>query len=264
MDKKIAVIGGGNMGGALIEGWLASGRVAPARIMVADAAETSRVRFKAMGLKTFDDNRAAVRGADIVVVAVKPWLTEAVAGEISPAMEPGAIVVSVAGGIPLGDLAGFFDPGRRIFRVIPNIAAALGESMTFVATVCEDKASIQTVTELFEGVGETALIPENMINAATIVGSCGTAFALRYLRATMEASIQMGLSAPLARKVAAQTIKGAAQLMLQTDLHPEAAVDRVTTPGGTTIVGLNAMEKNGFSSAVIEGHLAVWERMKKS
>ncbi len=262
MSKKIAVIGGGNMGGALIEGWLASGRIAKIDLVVADASEASRKRFEAMGLTTFSDNKAAVSESDIVIVAVKPWLVEAVAGEIAKSLNDKALIVSVAAGVPLADLQKNFGTGRICFRVIPNIAASLGESTTFVSTDSQEDTNIQTVLDLFKLVGEAALIPEKLLDAGTIVGSCGTAFALRYLRAAMEAGIQMGLSAPLARTVVAQTMKGAAELMLRSDLHPEAMVDRVTTPGGTTIVGLNALEVNGFSAAVIEGHLAVYRHKK--
>jgi pyrroline-5-carboxylate reductase len=260
--KKITVIGAGNMGGALIEGFLKSGKLTARHIAVADASEASRKRFEALGATGFADNRKAVEGADIVILAVKPWLIDAVTEEIAGALSPNAIVVSVAGGVPLETLKSRLGK-TACFRAIPNIAAALGASMTFAAHDPSDASRAREVTELVALVGEAAVIPEKQLDAAMITGSCGTAYALRYLRAAMEASLEMGLSAELSRRVAAQTIKGAAELILHSTTHPEQLVDQVTTPGGSTIVGLNALELNGFSGAVIEGHLAVWRRMKK-
>jgi pyrroline-5-carboxylate reductase len=262
MNKKTAVIGGGNMGGALIEGWLKSGKLTTSQIVVADASEASRRRFQEMGLTTFADNGQAVRQAGIVLVAVKPWYVEEVARGIRSSLEPGAIVVSVAAGVTLRALNEVLGTDRPVFRAIPNIAAALGASMTFVACAENDAARAPQVLELFGLVGEAALIPENLLDSAMVTGSCGTAYALRYLRAAMEASIEMGLGAELSRRVVAQTMKGAAELVLNSGTHPEQLVDQVSTPGGSTIVGLNALERGGFTAAVIEGHLAVYRRMK--
>lgn len=263
MSKKITVIGGGNMGGALIEGFLKSGKITALEITVADASETTRRRFQESGLTALADNREAVKTADIVLIAVKPWYVGDVAEAIRSSLKPETIVVSVAAGVTLDELKDIFGEERPVFRAIPNIAAALGASMTFVACGEDDTAHAPQVLERFQLVGEAALIPENLLDSAMITGSCGTAYALRYLRAAMEASIEMGLGADLARTVVAQTMKGAAEIVLNSHTHPEQLVDQVTTPGGSTIVGLNAMERSGFTPAVIEGHLAVYRRMKE-
>jgi len=262
MGKKVAVIGGGNMGGALVEGFLRSGKLTTENIVVATPGEDSQERFRNMGLQVYSSNREAVREADIVIVAVKPWLVTQVADEINTYLKNNVIIVSVAAGLDLEFLRNYFGGSSICFRVIPNTAAAYGASMTFIA--CEDRCDIYApvVLELFNLVGEAALIQEKMMDAGMISGSCGTAYALRYIRAAMEASIQMGLKAGLSRTVVAQTLKGAAELMLNGDLHPEQAIDQVTTPGGITIVGLNAMEHKGFTSAVIEGHLAAFRHVK--
>lgn len=250
------------MGGALIEGFLKSGKVAKNEIVVGTPDEPGQERFRGMGLTVYADNREAVKEADIVIVAVKPWLVESVASEIGSRLKHNALIVSVAAGLPLAVLQEYFGGTSICFRVIPNIAAALGASMTFVA--CEERCDVYApvVLDLFNTVGEAALIQEKLMDAGMVSGSCGTAYALRYLRAGMEASIEMGLSAGLSRTVVAQTMKGAAELLLNSDLHPEAAIDQVTTPGGITIVGLNAMEHTGFTSAVIEGHLAAYRHVK--
>lgn len=250
------------MGGGLIEGFLRSGKWSAEAIVVGTPDEPGQNRFRAMGLTVFADNTEAVKGADIVLIAVKPWLVEQVAGEISQFLKKGGLVVSIAAGVSLETLQDYFGDGVICFRVIPNIAAALGASMTFVSCEEFNESHAPAVLDLFHAVGETALIPEKLIDAAMVSGSCGTAYALRFLRAAMEAGIQMGMAAGLSRTVVAQTMKGAAELLLRSELHPEAAIDQVTTPGGTTIVGLNAMEKEGFTGAVIEGHLAAFQHVK--
>lgn len=250
------------MGGALVEGFLKSGRWGAADIVVASPTETTRGRFQAMGLTTHAANPDAATGADVVILAVKPWYIADVAREIRSSLQPGAVVVSVAAGVPLQTLEEFLGAEIPLFRAIPNIAAALCGSMTFISCAGHHEKHAPAVLELFDTVGPAALIPESQLDAAMVVASCGTAYALRYLRAAMEAGIQMGIKADLSRTAVAQTMKGAAELILSSDLHPEAAIDQVTTPGGVTIVGLNALEHNGFTSAVIEGHIVAHDHIK--
>ncbi|MDR0954439.1 MAG: pyrroline-5-carboxylate reductase [Rikenellaceae bacterium] len=261
-NLKITVIGGGNMGGALIEGFLKSGQIAKEQIVVATPDEPGQKRFRALGLTVFADNRPAVEGANLVIVAVKPWLVETVATDIKGALRADTLIVSVAAGVSLDTLRGYFGENARCFRAIPNIAAALGEAVSFVTCGDREEASLPTVLKLFGLVGEAASIPEKLMDAGMVVASCGTAYALRYVRAAMEASIEMGLAAGLSRTVVAQTMRGAAALLLNGDLHPEALIDQVTTPGGVTIVGLNAMEQSGFTASVIEGHKAAYKHVK--
>ena len=263
MGKRVAVIGGGNMGGALIEGFLKSGKLVESEIVVGTPDEPGQARFRKLGLTVYADNREAVKNAELVIIAVKPWYVESVAQEIRSSLKKGTLLVSVAAGVPLEVLDEFFDEDVSIFRAIPNIAAALGASMTFVSSAEHEEKQAPAVLELFGLVGVAALVPESQLDAAMVIASCGTAYALRYLRASMEAGIQMGLSAGLSRTAVAQTMKGAAELILTSDLHPEAAIDQVTTPGGITIVGLNAMEHKGATSAVIEGHLAAFRHVKE-
>lgn len=262
-NQKITVIGGGNMGGALIEGFLDSGNVQKSDIVLGTPDEAGQKRFRAMGLTVYADNREAVQGADIVIIAVKPWLVPQVAGQINNHMKNNTLIISVAAGVPLDVLRNYFGESSVCFRVIPNIAASLRSSMTFVSCETEGEAYAPIVVELLRSVGEAVLIPENLLDAAMVSASCGLAYAIRYVRASMEAGIEMGLSADLSRTVVAQTVKGAAELLLQGEQHPEVWIDRVTTPGGVTIVGLNAMEHSGFTSAVIEGHLAAYHHVKK-
>lgn len=263
MGKRVAVIGGGNMGGALIEGFLKSGKLISSEIVVGTPDEPGQNRFRGMGLTVYADNSEAVKNAELVIIAVKPWYVEAVAQDIRSSLKPGTLLVSVAAGVPLEALEEFFGVDVPVFRAIPNIAAALGSSMSFISCAEQNEKQASAVLELFSLVGTAALVPESQLDAAMVLASCGTAYALRYLRASMEAGIQMGLTAGLSRTAVAQTMKGAAELILSSDLHPEAAIDQVTTPGGVTIVGLNAMEHKGVTSAVIEGHLAAFRHVKE-
>ena len=143
-----------------------------------------------------------------------------------------------------------------LFRVVPNTAIAIGESMTVVSGCGVSEQQTGEVCSLFDRLGETLLVEERLLDAAMALGSCGTAYALRYVRAAMEAGIELGLYPEQAEKIVAQTVKGAAEILLRGGAHPEAEIDKVTTPGGYTIKGLNRMEECGFSNAVIEGHKA--------
>lgn len=259
---KIAIIGCGNMGGAIARAFAGSETVMKSHsLAVANRSEAKlralRSAFPQVEVST--DNREAVEGAGMVIIAVKPWLFDAVAEEIKPAMRQEATIVSVAAGITLSRMEetfGFAGGSPALFRLIPNTAITVGESMTAIAHRNASAETAAAVAALFGEAGETVVVEERLMEAATSLGSCGTAFAMRYIRAAMEAGVEMGLYPEQARQIAAQTVKGAAELLLKGSLHPEEEIDKVTTPGGITIKGLNRMEACGFSNAVIEGHKA--------
>ncbi|MDR1860258.1 MAG: pyrroline-5-carboxylate reductase [Bacteroidales bacterium] len=257
--QKIAVIGAGNMGGAIVRGILQSGWRSAAALAVSDPSESVRATFLQLGVTALSDNVAAVRTADTVIVAVKPWLLEAVMREISPALRKEQIFISIVAGVSLQQLSEYAGiAGMPVFRVIPNTSIAVLESMTCIATKTPER--LAEVQEMFAQLGKAAVIGEEQMAAATVLGSCGTAYALRYLRAAMEGGIEMGFSAQLAKEIAAQTIRGAMRL-LESGGHPEQEIDKVTTPKGITIVGLNEMERHGFSAAVIQGLLHAFKKM---
>lgn len=255
---KISIIGAGNMGGAIARGLAQGSLVAPSEITVTAATQRTLDAIKKCNgeINTTTDNLAAVKEADIVVLAVKPRLTDRIAAEIKPAIRGNQILVSVAAGVSFRHLESLFcAPGcsPALFRVIPNTAVAVGESMTSVASYRATPEQERLILSLFDELGKSMMIEERLMEAATALGSCGTAFALRYIRAAMEGGIEMGLSAVQAREMVAQTVKGAAELLLRNHTHPEEEIDKVTTPGGITIKGLNEMERAGFTSAVIRG-----------
>lgn len=248
------------MGGAIACGLAQGGMFHTEDIVCTARTETTleRLRTQYPGLRTTTDNAAAVRDASIVVLAVKPWLTEQLIREIRREIDPDRqSVVSVAAGVSLAQLAEWLTADSAaqpaLFRAIPNTAIAVRHSMTFVAAQGADAARIEQVTGIFRELGEVMLVDEPMLETGMILASCGIAFALRYVRASAEGGVELGCPAQQATRIVAATLKGAAELLLQRGEHPEAEIDRVTTPGGITVRGLNEMEHAGFTSAVIKG-----------
>ncbi len=255
---KIAFIGTGNMGGAIVRGLIKSGICPPEDIICTAKSQATldKLRQYDAALHLSLDNKEAVQAADIIVLAVKPWLMADVIGEIRPVVDlKRQIIVSVAAGITLDELAHLLTPSTAptLFRVVPNTAAEVLESVTFIASLGATEQQSATVSRLFSAIGYAMVIDERLIPAATSLASCGIAFAMRYMRAAMEGGVELGFRPEEAARIVEHTVKGAATLLLHSDIHPEAAIDKVTTAGGITIKGLNAMERAGFTNAVIEG-----------
>ena len=234
---KIAVIGAGNMGGALVKGWAKAGMAADITASAHTQQTLDRLVSACPGIAVTLDNRKAVEGADVVLLAVKPWLIEQVIAEIAPELA-GKLVVSVAAGIR---------NDRIDVYAMPNIAAEFGESMTFV----EEAEQADRVASLFERVGQCKVVPQRLMNAGMMMAGCGIAYVMRFLRAMTEGGVEMGFYPDDAKRIAMQTMQGAVTLLHETGLHPEAAIDKVTTPGGITIKGLNELDHAAFNSAVI-------------
>lgn len=248
--EKIAIIGAGNMGGAVALGLHRYAGEYPLTVTTAHAATLEK--YAALGIGTSPDNVAAAAGADIVILGVKPWLVQPVLDEIAPALS-GKLLLSLAAGIPSAQMAQWLAGTgvRAAYTVIPNLAAEIGESMTFATAVLGEEDGL--VLSLFDKLGKTLIVDEKRLEAGMMVASCGTAFALRYARAAMEGGVQLGLYPREALAAVYQTMKGAVDLAAAHAAHPEAEIDRVTTPGGITIRGLNAMEEAGFTAAVVAG-----------
>ena len=246
----IAVIGAGNMGGALVQGWLRQRALDPADIILTNPHPWKLEPFSQQGVRTSTDNNSACE-ADILILAVKPWLVEHVLDELP--LRSGTVVVCLAAGISGIQLSEMLPAGQRCYLAIPNTAVAVGEGVTFLTPVWEDPAMTAALERLFGSVGLVLQIEERMLPAGTALASCGTAYALRYIRAASEGGVEMGIPPAEAARIVSQTVKGAATLLLDGGGHPEAEIDKVTTPGGLTIQGLNAMEEAGFTRAVIAG-----------
>lgn len=259
--KKIAIIGAGNMGGAIVYGLLKSDYISPSGIFVADRKTSILEEMKTKGVTALENNADAARFADIIIIAVKPYHFKSVLHEIKAELNSGKILISIVAGVSLDQLQAEAGPEIPVFRVMPNTAIALQESLTCISANANAEPYVSEVEELFNRLGKTIIIPEELMAAATVLSSCGIAFALRYIRATMQGGIEMGFNADMAQFITAQTIKGATELVLQSGHHPEQEIDKVTTPRGITITGLNEMEHKGFSSALIRGLMTSYKKI---
>jgi pyrroline-5-carboxylate reductase len=249
---KIAIIGAGNMGGAIARGLAKGSVVKPTDLFVANRGEAKleALRTECPGVHTTHDNAEAAREADLVIVAVKPWLMKEVLGGIP--FREGQMLASVAAGIPLGELASMVNVSDMpIFRLMPNTAIAFNQSMTLLAERNASPEQTDFLLRALSELGRVMLIPEGKMEAATALASCGIAYALKYIQAGMQAGIELGLYPAEAREMVAQSLHGAASLILQGEGHPAVEIDKVCTPGGMTIKGVNALEKEGFTQAVI-------------
>jgi len=196
----------------------------------------------------------AVASSDLVIVAVEPGQLNDLLITIGPALDPQRhTLVSVVSGATIQDIQLLIKNGASVVRAMPNTAIAVGESMTCLAACESDAAGLELAEMVFQAVGQTLIIDEEQMSAATALCACGTAFFLRCIRAASQGGIEIGFHSGDALAMAAQTAKGAAALLLERGLHPEREIDRVTTPRGATISGLNEMEHQGFSSAMIKG-----------
>jgi pyrroline-5-carboxylate reductase len=264
MEKlKFAIIGAGNMGSAIAQGFLKTGKIKPENIFITDHRPQPLEFFEAKGAHTGNNNVEFSENADVIILAVKPYHIKSVLDELQPVLSgSNKLIISIAAGISIKDIEESIGK-LPIFRTMPNTAISIQESMTCIAEANSTKEQQEKVLQIFNQLGKTVFIDESLIDAATVLGSCGTAYALRYLRASIQGGIEIGFNAEMAQLIVAQTTLGAAKLILETGNHPEQEIDRVTTPKGITIVGLNEMEHQGFSSALIKGVITSYNKVKK-
>lgn len=251
---KIGIIGIGNMGGAIAHVLVKNG-LSPHNLWITDINTIATNAFvnEYKGVQVVSSHELA-SAVDVIILAVKPWLVATVLSEICDNLSDDQILISIAAGVELATLRKSA-PTTPLFRVIPNTAIAINEGMSFIAADNSTENQTTIVLELFERMGKALVINESLMAAATSLSSCGIAYALRYLRAAAEGGVELGFTAPMAHEIVAQTMIGAAQLILQQGANPEEEIDKVCTPGGLTIQGLNAMEEAGFTNAVIKGLL---------
>jgi pyrroline-5-carboxylate reductase len=263
MKSKIAIIGGGNLGTAIAEGLISSEFAAAEDIIVTKRNTVTLAPLKEKGVNITEDNKAAVASAGIIILAVKPFQVKEVLASISASITSEHILVSVVTGVMISDLEEVIKINIPVFRAMPNTAIAIRESMTCLSHHNASESQVQLINKLFSTVGKVVAIDEKLMDAATVLGACGTAYAMRYIRANIQGGIEIGFDAATASLIAAQTVKGAADLLLIKKSHPEFEIDKVTTPKGCTIAGLNEMEHRGFSSSLIKGVVASYDRIVK-
>jgi pyrroline-5-carboxylate reductase len=263
MGKKIAIIGGGNLGAAIAEGLLKSKFSKVSEITVTKRNTATLKSLKDKGVEVTTDNNAAVKKSDVVILAIKPFQISDVLNGIKKDLNSNKVLISVVTGVMINEMDEVVGKKLPLFRAMPNTAIAIQESITCICNQNAEAEDIKYVNDLFNNLGKVVTIDEKLMDAATVLGACGTAYAMRYIRANIQGGIEIGFDAATASLIAAQTVKGAAELLLQKGSHPEQEIDKVTTPKGCTIAGLNEMEHRGFSSSLIRGVVASYNKIAK-
>lgn len=263
MQENIAIIGGGNLGASIAEGIIASGFVEANQIAITKRNINTLQHLTEKGVQVGTDNQAAIANAKYVLLAVKPFQIKEIVEALKPYLKAEQhTIISVATGIWIKDLEDLLGSNFAILRAMPNTAISIQQSMTCICANEKANKAVHFVAALFDQLGKTIVIDEKLMDAATVLGACGTAYALRYIRANIQGGIEIGFSAAQASLIAAQTVKGAADLLLTKNTHPEQEIDKVTTPKGCTIAGLNEMEHQGFSSSLIRGLTSSYRKIK--
>ena len=257
---KLAVIGTGKLGGAILRGWVRAGLVVPAELTLPDRA-SGRVLAAELGGCVVGSNSETVAGAEVLLLAVKPYQLVSVLTEIREALSPGCLVVSVAAGVPTSALEAVLPDGQAVLRVLPNTPAQIGAS---ASALCRGKFATEeqtaTVARLFVALGLCLEVAESQMDAVVGVAASGVAFVYLFLEALTEGGVLMGLSRPTARQLAAQTLIGAGRMALETGQHPMELKDAVTTPAGTTMAGIAVLERAAFRGIIMEAIRAATER----
>lgn len=263
--KNIAIIGGGNLGSSIAKGIVTSGLLKASQITVTNL-ELSMIQplHDEIGVNITTDNLAAIKNAEIVIVAVKPAVAKIVLSEIKDSIVSGnQVLISVISGIKLHDLEDILGD-IPVIRVMPNTAIAIRESMTALAFNEKGLAHKDEVVEIFDQLGTTMVIPDSQMPAFTVLASCGIAFALRFMRAASQGGIEIGISSKQSLEVATQIMKGASKLIIENGTHPEPEIDKVTTPLGVTICSLNKMENEGFSTSLVQGVVSGYKKIQET
>ena len=247
---NVHIIGGGNLGASIAIGIakFTEGN----QVTVTRRNTKSILHLEQLGVTVSSDNKHNIQDADIIILTIKPYQVDTVLAEILPAITNKTIASAVSG-LSIENLQNKIGATHQAVRIMPNIASQFGASATCIAFQESNKEAAQKVVTLFEDLGTAPIIDEKLMDAATVLAASGTAFALRYIRASMQAGIEIGFDWQTALAISAQTVKGAAEMLLEEKTHPEQLIDRVTTPQGCTIAGLNEMEMHGFSSSLIRG-----------
>ena len=262
LNMKIAIIGAGSLGQSIARGLLKNKMVSSLYLTKRNLDSLKDFnRFKAVTLST--DNAEAVKNSDIVIFAVQPRHLRDILDDLKYNLQKEQLLISVITGFSIGKIENVIGAKHNIVRAMPNTAASVGQSMTCLAANERGAEKIELAKTIFNSLGASLVIPEDQLQAATVICASGIAFWMRLIRATTQGAIQLGFEADEAYQLAMQTCFGAASLLKNSGNHPEAEIDRVTTPGGCTIEGLNEMEHQGLSSSLIKGINASFEKINQ-
>jgi pyrroline-5-carboxylate reductase len=265
IDKKIAFLGGGNMAEALIKGLIAAGTADPKQIQVTDLSADRTAHLKnTYGITIQKSNADAAREADVIILCVKPQVMERVLAGITPAVDAKKLVISIAAGIAIGRIEKALNEHSRVVRVMPNTPALVLAGAAALAggknATSEDLALAQSI---FNSVGKAVVVEEKLMDAVTGLSGSGPAYVFMIIDALSDAGVKAGLPRPLALELAAQTVYGSAKMVLETKEHPGKLRDMVTSPGGTTIEGLHALEKGKLRATLMNAVEAATARSKE-
>ncbi len=266
MSVKLAFIGGGNMAEALIKGVLASGLdIAAKDISVSDPQEAKRAYLTdSYGIVTHDNNKKAMTGAKLVVIAVKPQVIDGVLKEIQDEVADDQVVVSIAAGISIARIHTHLYADTKVVRAMPNTPALVGQGASAITPgpgVTKDE--LESVRELLASVGSVVVVGEDQMDAVTALSGSGPAYVFTVIEALADGGVKMGLPRDVATTLAAQTVAGAGSMVLSTGTHPASLRDMVTSPGGTTVAALHVLEKSGVRGAFISAVEAATKRAKE-
>lgn len=263
--SKICIIGCGNIGYSVAKGLIGSSDFNNNDLVVTNKEINHVLPLKEYGVVVTTDNVEGIQNAEIIIMALKPCNFNEVISEISPYLENNKqIIVSLATEITISQIEKLVAIKIPIFRAMPNIASEVNQSITCISHAGQSKDSLKKVCNLFNSVGTTSVIEEDLMEAATILGACGIAFVMKFIRAMTQGGIQIGLDAETAKNLVNHTVKGASQLLLTGNRHPETEIDKAATPKGCTIVGLNEMNHKGFTSSLIKGIIASYKQIEKN
>jgi pyrroline-5-carboxylate reductase len=262
---RLGFLGAGRMATALARGWLSAGLVKTADVLASDPVAAARTAFQQdTGLRATDSNREVVSGSDVLIVAVKPQSIKGLLSEIRPTVTSQHLVVSIAAGISLKQLADGLGPDRRLVRVMPNTPCLVGASASgYAPAETATAADIALVDRLLNAVGRAFRLPEHLLDAVTGLSGSGPAFVYVMIEALSDGGVRVGLPRDVATALAAQTLLGAAKMVLETGQHTGILKDMVTSPGGTTIAGLHALERGSLRAALIDAVEAATKRSKE-
>jgi pyrroline-5-carboxylate reductase len=265
LSEKIAVIGAGKIGSAIARGILKAGLVGKEAVVASDVSEALRRAIsRDLGIKVTAANLEACDFADIVILAVKPQTIAPVAQEIGNRVGKKKLVVSVAAGVPLARLERHLEPGARVVRVMPNIACVVGAAAAAYAPGAHaTSADLEKVGAILDSFGVGMAVEEKYLDAVTGLSGSGPAYVFLFMEALADGGVEAGLSREIALKLAMQTVYGAARMALESDKHLAALKDEVTSPGGTTIAGLYAMERKGFHGIVMDAVVSAARRSQE-
>lgn len=259
---KIAIIGAGNLGLSIAKGILNS--KGKNHLYLTKRNPTEIYNFEKYGnVIITSDNREAVKKSDVLIFAVQPSQLEAILEDIKDLLKVKHVVISTITGFSIAKIESIIGAKHHIIRSMPNTAISVGKSMTCVCSNENGKSKINLAKAIFNRMGHSMEIPEQQMQAATVICASGIAFWMRLIRATTQGAIQLGFDAKEAQELAMHTCNGAAGLLIESGNHPEEEIDRVTTPKGCTIQGLNEMEHQGLSSSLIQGIVASFEKISR-